>query len=449
MPDLIFTIKTLADTHGAEAVADALRKVTGASKDSLDSMEHVPAAWDKVGDSEKNSGEKAEHTGMQHRALHMALDRLNEISPGLGTSMALLAHGYMEAGEAADGAAAATDGFVASMGPIAVVILAIEAATTWYKFLTESSKEAGEAQAEAWKAADEGARKAREQMEKYMEALQKARDGDSSYRDGLNQDIAVLDAQVEAQKKVLKALEQVELASAKSEDQKKSVREKYADLEQNLDKSKAEAKIKVEQQAIDRINADEEEALKKKEGFEDQRDVAAREYGAADQRARQFDKQIADLETSITAMEAEKTKLNREIGNQGQVNTVTNAGNLNESIAKGDIAQSAKSIADEVKGGQAVDPQQKAFMVEFADEIAHRMGQLKGNQNFTNAQAAATYIEKFFETQTDPYNQLFAQIFAASTAAKAEQDRLAADWLRKFADLERKVSQVGANADLH
>jgi hypothetical protein len=421
------------------AANELMREEKGIADSMNGSMPENLAGLEKEKDALKAAGESAKTSGAEHHALHMALHKLNEIVPGLGSVMAMLSHGFGEVGESAKGATAANEGFLLSMGPMAILLLTVEAVVTWYKFLHDGAKDAGDAQNETWKTADEGIRKARESLDDYITALAKARGADDDYRAGLQQDEAVLNAQTAAQKNVLKALEANELAQATSDAQKKAIKEKYADLEQNLDKSAADEKIKLAQQTIDRINADEKQKLDAKYDLEGQRDEASREYGAADPRARAWDKQIDDLQKQIVKMEEEKTRLQTQLGNEGQIAAVKNQGDVNTSIAKGDVAQSAKGIADIVAGGGTVANDQRAFMVEFADDLAHRIGALKPNQNFTSAQAAATAIENYFNTQADPYNALFAQIHSAMQAARVGQDAYAVSWEQKFAQLEAQI----------
>ena len=189
----------------------------------------------------------------------------------------------------------------------------------------------------------------------------------------------------------------------------------------------------------------ETELVGKKGELEDARNLAAHQYGAADPRARAHDKEIEDLQTEIAKLEQEKNRLNTEVGNMGQINAVTNQGKLDSSIASGDVAHSAKGIADTVSGGGFAPTDQKAFMTMFADDMAHRMGALRADQNFANAQAAAAFIENFFKTQPDPYNALFGQIHAAVVAAKSGQDAMATLWMGKFKDLEDKLKAGAFN----
>ena len=223
----------------AEAAKDLLRE----TKDEVAAMnESIPENLqnlEKQKDALNEVGHAAHGAGAEHRAIHHALHKLNEIVPGLGTALAMLSHSFMESGEAAKGAAHETEGFITSMGPIVVLTLAIEAAAKWYDFLKEGAKEAGEAQSEAFKKADEGARTARESLEKYTEAMAKARETGGDYRTGLALDNSLLDAQATAHRNVLKALEATELAQAKSEEAKKAIKQKYADLEADSEKKTA------------------------------------------------------------------------------------------------------------------------------------------------------------------------------------------------------------------
>jgi len=432
----------------AAAVKDLLGEMNQQAEVMNGSVPENLRNLEKQGKGLKEVGEGAKHSGTEHRALHMALDKLNEVIPGLGSSLAMLSHGFMEESEAAKAGSVANEGFILSMGPIAILLLAIEAVVAAYKRVTEGAAEAAKAQEESWKAADENARKAREAMEGYLTALQNARSADDDWRGGLTQDNAVLDAQLEAHKKVLKALEANELAAATSEDAKKAIKQKYADLDQDLDKSKAQGRIKNEQDAIARIQDEEGKAFAKKEELEEKRNIAAHEFGAVDPRARAWDKQIEDLGTKIAKFEQDKTTLQTEIGNQSQIAGINNQGDVNASIVKGDAGGAAKGIADIVSGGGTVPTNQRAFMLEFADQIAHQMGGLHPDQNFNSAKAAAAFIENFFKTQTDPYDQLFQRIHSAVLASKRGQDALASMWIARFQALEAQLHATASMGHL-
>lgn len=423
----------------AAAVNDLLRETKEQAEGMNASVPENLRGMEKQAEAAKKMGESAKMSGIEHRALHSALDKLNELIPGLGSTIALLTHGYMEAGEAAEGATAANEGFLMSLGPLAILVLSIQAVVKYVEIFKEKSEEAQKAQTELWKANDEASRKALESMEEYVKALAKARGADDDYRAGLTQDNAVLEAQIGVQKNILKSLEANELAQAKSEEAKHFIKQKYADLDANLDTKSNEGKIKNAQQAIERIKSDEKEKLSAKEGLEDQRNLASREYGASDRRARMYDKQIEDLQSEIVKMEEEKRRLTTNIGNMGQVNSVVTQGNINQAIVQEDMPQAAKFIADKITAGGTVPTDQRTFMIEFADEMAHRLGALRPNQDFSNAQAAATFMENFIKNQPNAYERLFYQVEKSIIAARDGQDNLAAAMLRRFEQLEAQL----------
>jgi hypothetical protein len=153
-----------------------------------------------------------------------------------------------------------------------------------------------------------------------------------------------------------------------------------------------------------------------------------------------------ELQKETAKMEDEKTKLTRPIGNEGQINDVKNQGDVNQIIAQGDVGQAGKGIAGIVAGGGTVQTDQRAFLVAFADDLAHRLGQLKPDRNFTSAQAAATAIESYFKNQPNPYGALLQQIYAAVQAAQSGHDATAVFWMQKFQELEAKIA---ATNNLH
>jgi len=216
--------------------------------------------------------------------------------------------------------------------------------------------------------------------------------------------------------------------------------------EQNVTKSAAQPNLDLARPPVDRNMADEGKRPEARSDRDVPRPPANAHFGAADSRARAFDKPIADPQQMIRQTEEEKARLTRPIGNEGQINDVKNQGDLNPATAQGAVSQSEKGTADAVAGGGTMANDQRAFVIALADDLARRLGALKPDPNLSSAHAAAAAMETYFKNQPNPYGALLQQIYGAVQAAQSGHDATAVFWMNKFAELEAKIS---ATNNLH
>ena len=205
----------------------------------------------------EESGQSAMHSMESHRALHMALNKLNEIVPGLGTVTNLAAMGFRGMAGAELTAAEATDVLISSMGPLAILLLSIQAAIEYWHLYEKAAKDAAAAQAEAWKGIEASTKKALDAQLAFNAAISgQDVSPTKKYTEELEKRKAVLQVQAEAQNKVLEVQKKGELAGAKTPEQKKEIETRYADLQERYKAFQDQQKQTAIADVADEIDAD-------------------------------------------------------------------------------------------------------------------------------------------------------------------------------------------------
>ena len=254
MADADKTLKLLIEL-GVVGKDDA-RAAQQLLKETTDSTQEAAKATAALGDSEKETGGKAEHAGISHRALNRTLGELNRVVPGLGTALEFLAHGYQHSAEGAEAATVANDELLVSMGELAVVFLAIQAATEYWNLYKESSEAALKAQTEATTKLDDATKKMIESRDKFNEAMNRGVEPAERINKQLDLQTKIVEAQIKAERELLKAREDAELAGAKTPEQKSEIKRRYETaLDQTEDQGDAaktnlieQAKLKAQSQ---------------------------------------------------------------------------------------------------------------------------------------------------------------------------------------------------------
>jgi colicin import membrane protein len=161
--------------------------------------------------------------------MHQILHQLNEVVPGLGNVMNLLSKAEAEQAEAARAGAAANTGFIASMGPLAIALLAIQAAKVYWDAYKENATAAAEAQKASLEKTIESLKEALKVQREFNDAVAGGEGSPTKkYTDKERQDEERNKAQVEQNKALLKVQEEAALATAKTEEEKVAIRKKYA-----------------------------------------------------------------------------------------------------------------------------------------------------------------------------------------------------------------------------
>ena len=194
---------------------------------------------DAMEELNRESGEaaaKTERHAVAERGLAEITAKLNEVLPGLGSALDLLTQGYRGSAEAAEAGAAANESFIASLGPIAVVLLGIQTAMQYWDMYKDKVKEAQEAQSEALEKMTDSLNKAREAQDKFFDSQHPEDDPIRKIENDFDRNMAVSRAQVEGHKKVLQTEEGAELANAKSPKEKEKIRQNYEGLNAQQDK---------------------------------------------------------------------------------------------------------------------------------------------------------------------------------------------------------------------
>lgn len=206
-----------------------LSNLTAQATRLADAMEELNQASDEA-------SSKAEKHAAAERGVEEICAKLNEVLPGLGSSLDLLTQGYRGGVEAAEAGAAANESFIASLGPIAVVLLGIQAAMQYWDMYKDKVKEAQEAQTEALEKMVDSLNKAREAQDRFFNAQHPKDDPIRNAENNFDRKTAVSRAEVEGRKKVLQTQENADMANAKSPEEREIIQRKYEGLNAQQDK---------------------------------------------------------------------------------------------------------------------------------------------------------------------------------------------------------------------
>lgn len=208
---------------------DDLREKLGGlgdeGKKTSDDMSYLPEDFKNLGKATDGAGKSALLSSGHHRELRMALNELNRVIPGLGHVVYMLEEGLSRSSKAADAAkvsteglaagmdgeavaagtaAAANESFIISLGPIAILLLGIQAAMTAWEYYKSSVKAAEEQQTELFKKLDEDSKKALETWQKIQDIMNPKPEATKKYTDELERQNAVLDEQEKKEAEVRK-----------------------------------------------------------------------------------------------------------------------------------------------------------------------------------------------------------------------------------------------------
>lgn len=218
-----------------EGLKTATQEQSEASKDSLDSMEYVPESLKNITEKTEELTTSSDHSAAAHRALHQALHKLNEVSPGLGTSLAMLANGLDAAKISAEGLGPAMEELITTMGPIVILMLSIQAATEYWDLYKEKVNEVAAEQAKAMKEIEESTKKAFEAQQALFDVMHPKDDAVKDLEEQLKNKEQTIKGDLEKQKAILEARKKIELAAAKNPEEKAAIEEKYKNAVQQAE----------------------------------------------------------------------------------------------------------------------------------------------------------------------------------------------------------------------
>lgn len=137
-----------ADAQAAKQLlaetAVAAEQLKSKMAESADALSHYQSQNEGVSDAEAKTTDQARKAVSAHLDLRSIFDGLNEILPGFGDHLNGLAQGHQESTAAATAGVAANESFLASLRPLAALILTLQtAAEHWdkYKDRVQSAQE--------------------------------------------------------------------------------------------------------------------------------------------------------------------------------------------------------------------------------------------------------------------------------------------------------------------
>jgi len=155
--ELKIHIATTADTPALSEYNEELNKTKSAVEDNAD--------------ADLKAAASATQSSGAHWELRRAFEELNRIMPGLGPLTGIIGEGFRDMSKEAEGATAAMDTLITTMGPVAIVILSIQAAITYWDMFREKAKETSEVFTQASKEIEEASQKALDAYNNLQDAL--------------------------------------------------------------------------------------------------------------------------------------------------------------------------------------------------------------------------------------------------------------------------------------
>ena len=168
-----------------EENADAAREaLAGIKKETGDLSQSQMAGfenWEKYRAVLKDTSEEGMKVAGSGREMRLVAAQLNGILPGLGIAFR---------------------GIVGAMGPIAVVVLAIQAATTWWKFYKDAVDNAAKAHAEAMDKFRSTTAAAIDENHKWAQSMEDSKTAAQHLAAALAEGEAILEAQLKVKKEL-------------------------------------------------------------------------------------------------------------------------------------------------------------------------------------------------------------------------------------------------------
>ena len=360
--DFKISIISSADNTGFKEAGAAAGELSDSTKDYAKTIQltdeqakQFTSDADDLREAENKTGESARGSSAEHRALHQALDRLNELIPGLGTTLALFAHGLQGEAAAARDGAAANDVFVASLGPIAVLLLSIQVAIEYWSQYKDNVKAAEAAQTAMFEKFQEDTKSALDAWEAFQNALKPKDSATKKYSDDISLQNELLGEQVKKNKEIIKVNEDADLAKAKTPEDKAAVKKRYEQQTQAQDDFAANRKIGIDEQAANSIQSD--IAGRSQEVEKTRQQIVDAQKSGADYS--QLTAYMAEQTKAVTELEAQLAELNTKINAAKQVQGAATSGAAQVESAKVIAGQDDPEIAAGASAAFAVEHGQK------------------------------------------------------------------------------------------
>jgi hypothetical protein len=398
MPDnnneVDYIIKTKADMAGAEATAAAMEKsreqaaalakemgvVNVSEQEAAKATASLGEKTSDTGKKIEDAGEKASHSSQKHMALRRIFGQLDQISPGLGESLRLVAEAYLGAGEAAEGGAVgvaefntALEELLVTLGPLIIAMLGIEATLKFWDLYKTKVEAAAEAQAESTKKIVESthqALQAVQELDKAMHPEKKNLAGQDE--ENLKRQQDALDNAYQRQHELNQAEQEKELKNANSPEQKEAITQKFAVANAALEDWRAKQKAAIEGAIVGTIDRQISQTKKAEEGLIDEQ----RKQFQAQKDARA---QIESLQTQRDA--ATTTRMGPDGISYTTADTEKQAAIDKQIQAAQDAAEAAKKAYEEATG-------KINKLTEDAGALGQKRAELAGQQRDDAGNAA-------------------------------------------------------------
>jgi len=224
-------------------------------------------ASENLGRKLDDAGEHASHAAGKQQVLSSILAELNRLLPGSGHALNLVAEAYIEAGTSAEAGVTGVEAFNAALGellitlgPLIIVMLSIEAASTYWDLYKEKAAGAAAAVADSLKQIDDSLRTTLKLQADLNDAMYGKDDPIKRIHEAAQQAEAERKARYANDRDQLEFEEQNELATASTPAEKEAIKNKYARKQDFIKSSEDAADIVGKQDELGAVNKAKDEA---------------------------------------------------------------------------------------------------------------------------------------------------------------------------------------------
>ena len=323
-PDNILNILVQLGVIGEKDVAAAkdLLSETGqvAGKDMATSLPEGSEAWAKYKFALGGASEGAEGFNLHGKEMHKVVNNLNHVIPGLGGAVKELKAAF------------------SGGGPMALLLLSLEAAITYWDLYKEKAAEAAEATAKALEKIRTATATARTELEDFNKAMEKARNPDDAEAAEIANQRAINAAQFKYKRDMLALDEATATDKATTPEQKEAVKKDFASRRNALESAAESTDLNVVNTVLEKLRQDLAGKDEKRRDLEDEKLTWAqtieknrRNGDSTDFATGELNKvvdQIKKLNEEIVAAQTKITKYSGEAGTAQSVHGINDAGRL-------------------------------------------------------------------------------------------------------------------------
>ncbi len=388
---------------------------------------YIPASM-QAGDAIDSQGKSAAGSSLHHRELRLALNELNRIIPGLGHVVYMLENGMRAEAAATDTATAANESFIESAGPIAILLLGIQALITVWDYYKSKAKAAEEANTEMFKKLDEDAHKALASVEALNKALHPDESATKKYSDEIERRNATLSEQERVEAEERKIQQDAALAAAKTPQEKAAIKARNEQEDKTVKEQSVDDHAGIEVEVSQKIQAEIDSRTKtaadnaKLLALDLHQEIATNFDPNAVAKLNKDTDSNNENNNQIEALTKQLNELNQKLGTAAAVRKIGMTGDAAiaaEKTSVGDVA-GAEKLSDAAASGENLSKDQQQFILRVAQAGSGMALNLK------QAETYLTFLESHPAAMTDALSKLGTAISNRDSSFQRQINDLAA-----------------------